>query len=73
MRSTVVPVKRILRPDLRVLLASGYAEEILKQQGADQDDFEVLSKPYPQAQLLRHVAESVERMQGIRAASVGAP
>jgi CheY-like chemotaxis protein len=50
-----------LRPDLKVLLTSGYAEEVLKQHGADQDEFAVLAKPYPQAELLQHLAEAVGR------------
>jgi CheY-like chemotaxis protein len=46
---------RALRPRLRVVLTSGYAAEILARHGADKD-FEVLVKPYSQADLLRRIA-----------------
>ena len=46
---------RWLRPKLPVLLASGYAAEVLAQHGAD-GEFELLAKPFRAAELLQHIA-----------------
>jgi len=37
---------RALRPQLRILLASGHARETLRSEGGDMDDFAFLAKPY---------------------------
>jgi DNA-binding NtrC family response regulator len=42
-------------PKLPVLLASGYAADVLAQHGAD-GEFELLAKPFRAAELLQHIA-----------------
>ncbi len=46
---------RVLYPDLRIILASGYATAALKADNADLDDYTILSKPYSVAQILRQL------------------
>ncbi|CAH2601413.1 Histidine kinase [Rhodovastum atsumiense] len=46
---------RAIRPDIRVLLASGYARDVLNRLGAE-DEFTIIAKPYTQASLLHHLA-----------------
>jgi CheY-like chemotaxis protein len=46
---------RVLYPDLRIILASGYATAALKADNADLDDYTILTKPYTVAQILRQL------------------
>ena len=43
------------RPDLRVLLTTGYAEASLERTGLRRPEFEILNKPYRRADLIRRV------------------
>jgi len=49
-----------LQPDLKVLLTSGYPDEILARHGATKNEFPLLNKPYRQAAL----AEAVHALLG---------
>jgi CheY-like chemotaxis protein len=49
---------RRLRPELPVLLTSGYAGAVLAERGIE-GEFELLSKPYSQAELLRWMAKAM--------------
>jgi PAS domain S-box-containing protein len=44
---------RVIRPNLYVLLASGYMNTALKEQHRDLDDFEFINKPYRLAELIK--------------------
>jgi PAS domain S-box-containing protein len=46
---------RRLAPDMRVILASGYAAAALKADHEGIGDFQLISKPYSIAQILRHL------------------
>ncbi|MFL6658685.1 MAG: PAS domain S-box protein [Massilia sp.] len=46
---------RRLSPDLKIILASGYAAPALKAANVEIDDFQLLPKPYSVAQILRHL------------------
>ena len=50
---------RKTRPDLRVLLTSGYALETLAANGQLQDGSTILSKPYRKAELARRLREAL--------------
>jgi CheY-like chemotaxis protein len=50
---------RKTRPDLRVLLTSGYALETLAANGHLQDGSAILSKPYRKAELARRLREAL--------------
>ena len=50
---------RRLRPKLPILLASGYAADVLAQHGAD-GEFELLTKPFAHDELLRRMAKAME-------------
>jgi PAS domain S-box-containing protein len=52
----VADFARARHPGLRVLLTSGYAEETLPRWGRSGTDYEVLPKPFSQAELLRRIA-----------------
>jgi CheY-like chemotaxis protein len=43
---------RQLKPDIKVLLASGYAEELVHGEDLEREQLKVLRKPYNQADLL---------------------
>ena len=46
---------REIKPDIKVIFASGYSPEILRRQGLDSDNILFSSKPYSPADLLRKV------------------
>ncbi len=46
---------RRMFPDMKIMLASGYAASALKDQLGQGDDFHVITKPYTMAQILRHL------------------
>jgi CheY-like chemotaxis protein len=48
---------RLLRPDLKVLFITGYAENAVFSHGHLPDGFEVLSKPFTMDDLASRVAE----------------
>jgi PAS domain S-box-containing protein len=52
---------RSIRPDLRVLLMSGYTEESLFRRGGDTVREEVLNKPFTPEELARRVSELMRR------------
>ena len=54
-RRELARAARWLRPKLPVLLASGYAADVLAQHGAD-GEFELLAKSFRSAELLQHIA-----------------
>jgi DNA-binding response OmpR family regulator len=47
---------RRARPDLAVLLMSGYAADALRAEGVDEGSIELLAKPFSTAELLERVA-----------------
>lgn len=49
-----------LRPDLRVLFISGYAQNILGEQGSRPSETPLLSKPFSAAQLERKICEVLD-------------
>jgi len=49
------------KPELRVLLASGYAEEIANWQTLEVKGYAFLQKPYAVSELLRGVRELLDR------------
>ena len=52
---------RKARPELRVLLTSGYALETLNANGHVRDGSVILAKPYRKAELARHLREALSR------------
>ncbi len=46
---------RRLRPDMKIVLASGYAAQALKESHAGLGDFQLIAKPYSVAQILRQL------------------
>ncbi len=57
---------RRLRPDIRVLLTSGYSRDMLDEHGADAEEFQFLLKPYTTDKL-------IARMAGLAPGAVPAP
>ena len=49
-----------LRPDLKVIFVSGYAEENVRQDIADNQSVEFLPKPYPPVELAAAVRRSLD-------------
>ncbi|MBD2234491.1 hybrid sensor histidine kinase/response regulator [Phormidium tenue] len=50
-----------LRPQLRVLYTSGYTENALIPQGAQEPEILLLAKPYQRAELARHVRQALAK------------
>jgi CheY-like chemotaxis protein len=48
---------RQLRPDIKVLLTSGYAEELVHGDELEREQLKVLRKPYHQAELVAVLRE----------------
>jgi len=47
-------------PGVKVLLASGYAEDVLREEGADAALLKILRKPYNRRELARAVREALD-------------
>jgi PAS domain S-box-containing protein len=56
---------RELRPKLKVLLTTGYAEASLERTDAGGSEFEVLHKPYRQLELIRRVRRILDGPTGV--------
>lgn len=54
----------VLRPDVKVLLISGYADESLSRRGAIDPDLEILQKPFSLEGLLRKAREVLDANGG---------
>ncbi|MDX2223019.1 MAG: response regulator, partial [Rhodospirillaceae bacterium] len=54
---TLARLIRVERPEVRIILISGYAEEIAKGDGAAVEDFHFLPKPFSLGQLTAKVRE----------------
>jgi len=52
---------RALRPDLRILFASGYTEDVIAHQGVLEPNVDFLAKPYSTATLARRVRAALDR------------
>jgi len=52
---TLAREARLLRPALKIILASGYAAEALDDGGSVADEFAFIAKPYTLAQILKHL------------------
>ncbi|MBD1917396.1 MULTISPECIES: PAS domain-containing protein [Cyanophyceae] len=50
-----------LRPHLRVLYTSGYTENALIPQGAQEPKIQLLAKPYQRAELARHIRQALAK------------
>lgn len=48
---------RDIRPGIKILLTSGYAEELVRGDDPQRDNFKVLRKPYQQADLVAALRE----------------
>lgn len=48
---------RQMKPDLKVLVTSGYPRETISQKGVLADDIEFISKPYEHTELIRRIRE----------------
>ncbi len=53
-----------LRPGVPVLLASGYAADVLEERGHGGEGLEVIAKPFTPGELLRRVREKIDRGVG---------
>jgi signal transduction histidine kinase/ActR/RegA family two-component response regulator len=51
---------RVIDPHIRVLLTSGYAEEVFEQHGRPDEHTRLLSKPYKSRELARAVREALD-------------
>jgi len=54
---------RATHPDMRVLVASGYAQEVIAPRGINEVSEDFLAKPYSLATLVRRVREALDRPQ----------
>ena len=55
---------RLMRPNLRILLSSGYAREALQGRESIPADLEFIDKPYPQAMLAERLRTLLRRASG---------
>ncbi len=55
---------RLRRPDLKVLLTTGYAEASLERTDVGGSEFEILKKPYRRADLIRRVRAALDSPGG---------
>ena len=55
---------RLMRPNLRILLSSGYAREALQGRESIPADLESIDKPYPQAMLAERLRTLLRRASG---------
>ena len=60
----VADAARAIRPGLRVLFVTGYAENAAVGNGHLDPGMEVITKPFPMASLTSKVAEMLDRPQG---------
>ena len=51
-------------PEIKIILASGYSEEIAKRELAGSDDFEFIAKPYSLGDLTQKVFDVLDKGQG---------
>ncbi len=50
---TLAQRARAITPGIKVILASGYAAAALKAENAHVDDFQLISKPYRMAEIVK--------------------
>ncbi len=50
-----------LKPDLKILLTSGYPEQAYKEHGQREENIPLLSKPYRKQDLARKIREILKR------------
>ena len=53
-------ILRKKRPEMKVVLTSGYTEDIIKQQSVNEDGIGFIGKPYSANSLLRKVREVLD-------------
>ena len=51
---------RGVRPDVRILYMSGYAQPVLASQGSLEPDVVLLEKPFSEASMLRKIREVLD-------------
>lgn len=51
---------RHIRPDIKVLFISGYGKEVLAKYGVNDEEYQVMSKPFMPADLIAGVRECLE-------------
>ena len=51
---------RNLRPNIKILLTSGYSEDVFEQHSRPDDDMPLLRKPYKRAELARALKAATE-------------
>ena len=64
---TLARLIRVERPEIRILLISGYSEEVARGDIVDTDDFHFLPKPFSLSQLVAKVKDVLKDADGIGA------
>lgn len=52
---------RRIRPDVKVILLSGYSEDMIRAKGAPEEGLNIASKPIAPTELLRWMREVMEK------------